>query len=305
MADKSEEDFAAALQMMMERQRRMSGALDCPNRWDSLDVETLKMLAFVRFTRNGSNAVKADSADLRRLYQVLLQRLTPHERLNLKHKVCEYVREGHTGVYALLPFLEHDSDRAVLSSTTIDWAMLMPRVNGDPLTGPRHLMYLYEYSAANTALRLGIMTGLVLLGDERLLPLIRGRWRDFARDDRDRLAASNSGFVMTLQVEFLLDWIESTDSDADIGAIAGAMCRMPGNSGDGHVLRVQRCFPASDASEGDEISLLERWTFAEYATRIEPRLSRLIAKEAHPQVIPEILAAWNAEDDEGGIFDDE
>jgi hypothetical protein len=299
------DEFARAIKTMAEQSLKMSRALEQPDEWDSLDPDTLTLLAFVRFTRNGSSAVKADSADLRRLYQVLLQRLSPHERLNLKHKVCQYATEGHTGVYALLPFLEHDSDRTVLSSATIDWAMLMPRVNGDPLTGPRHLMHLYEHSAANTALRLGLMTGLVLLGDERLLPLLKGRWRDFARDDRNRLAASSSGFVMTLQIEFLLDWLENTDNHADVGAIAGAMCQMPGISQVGHVLRVQRCFPASDASEGDEISLLERWTFAEYATRIEPRLSSLIAKEAYQQVIPEILAAWNADDDEDGIFDDE
>ncbi len=264
-----------------------------PECWDTLAKETLETVAFVRFTAFGLWGDVKDQPEIDRLYSVMLKRLSVESRRWLEGSVRDYVMEGETGASALLPFLQGDTDRTVISIAALDYAMLMPRVNGDPLSGPKFLVSRFDEAKGNDAVRLGILTGLILLGDERLLPLVKGRWKEFqSAEDRRRLAASKSGFVCTLLIEFLLDWLENTTDESDIGAIAGAMTRMPMDAQIGFVIRQRRCFPASDAEPGKQIEILERWSFADYAKVIRPRLEPLIANETPPQVIPAILEYW-------------
>jgi hypothetical protein len=273
--------------------RKVLEAADRPDAWESLDEGALQMVAFLRLTRYGSTQNVGDQPALQRLYSVLRKRISADGRLRLEQSVCQYALEGKTGVLALVPFLLGETDLSVISTAALDYAMLMPRVNGDPLSGPKFLISQYDQAAGNDALRLGILTGLILLGDERLLPLVKGRWRDFkSSEDRRRIAAAKSGFVSTLLVEFLMDWLENTTDESDVGAIAGAMARMPLDAQVEFVVRQRRCFPASDAEPGKEIEYLEKWSFADYAEVIRPRLDPLIAKEAPPKVIPAILEGW-------------
>jgi hypothetical protein len=273
--------------------RKVIEAADRPDSWESLDEGALQMVAFLRLTRYGSAQNVGDQPALQRLYSVLLKRLSADGRLQLEQSVCQYAMEGKTGVLALVPFLFAETDLNVISTAALDYAMLMPRVNGDPLSGPKFLISRYDQAAGNDALRLGILTGLILLGDERLLPLVNGRWKDFkSSEDRRRLAAAKSGFVSTLLIEFLMDWLENTTDESDVGAIAGAMARMPLDAQVEFVVRQRRCFPASDAEPGKVIECLEKWSFADYAEVIRPRLDPLIATEAPPKVIPAILEGW-------------
>lgn len=268
-------------------------AADQPDAWESLEEDALQMVAFLLFTRYGSTQNVEDRPALERLHSVLLKRFSASGRLQLEQWICEYALTGQTGVMALEPFFWRETDLSVISTTALDYAMLMPRVNGDPLSGPKFMISRYDQAGDNDALRLGILTGLILLGDERLLPLVKGRWQDLkSPEDRKRLAAAKSGFVSTLLIEFLLDWLENTTVERDIGAIAGAMSRMPLDAKIGLVVRQQRCFPASDAEPGKEIEYLEKWSFPDYAEVIRPRLDALIAKEEPPKVIPAILECW-------------
>lgn len=273
--------------------QRAIEAAQQPDSWESLDEHALELVAFLRLTDYGVAQRVADQPTLQRLYSVLVNRLSADRRLQLEQLVCQYAMEGRTGVLALMPFLLGETDLSVVSTAALDYAMLMPRVNGDPLSGPKFLISLYDQAAGNDALGLGILTGLILLGDERLLPLVKGRWKEFkSSEDRRRLAAAKSGFVSTLLVEFLLDWLENTTDESDVGAIAGAMARMPFDARVGFIVRQQRCFPASSAEPGREIEFIEKWTFPEYAERIRPRLEPLIARESIPKVMPAILEGW-------------
>lgn len=174
--------------------RNALDATDQPDLEDSLDDDMLEFVAFAMLTRHGRSHAPADPSSLDNLYAALVKRLSVDRRRRLEQAVRQIVMKGETGVLALLPFMQGETDRTVISTAALDYAMLMPRVNGDPLSGPKFLVSRFDEAKGNDAVRLGILTGLILLGDERLLPLVKGRWKEFqSAEDRRRLAASRSG----------------------------------------------------------------------------------------------------------------
>ncbi len=112
-------------------------------------------------------------------------------------------------------------------------------------------------------------------------------------DHRSKLAGAFSGFVSRLQVEFLLDWLEHTEDESDVGAIAGALIRMARDSMNGRVADTRRSFPASRAGDDDPVTVAREWSFAEYARdHLAHRLEPLIDRETEPKVLPIVLQEW-------------
>ena len=82
--------------------------------------------------------------------------------------------QGH-GFEALLPFIVVDPDPQVVANAALKTAVLFPARHTDHLEGPRfvaHLMRGREHPKRCGA----ILGGLMLLGDERLTPLIHDTW---------------------------------------------------------------------------------------------------------------------------------
>jgi hypothetical protein len=270
-------------------------AIDVPSAWPHLDKKSMQLVLFMHCTRLGTSGTFALGDSMRVLYQLASRILSHDERKQTQQLVTHYAMEGRTGHAALLPFLRCEAEHGIVSAATIDIAMLMPQANGDPLTGPRFLLGEFESLPGDAPQRGGILAGLMLLGDERLLPLIKGRWREVTSPAaRRELAAANSGLVKTLQIDFLLDWLEQTTDDAEIGGIAGTLVRMSFASQVPGVLKTRRSFPASAAPEGEGIVLEHRWTFAEYADIIEPRLQPLMDRESEPKILGTVLEAWRS-----------
>jgi hypothetical protein len=154
------------------------------------------------------------------------------------------VRSGGAGRHhsrrSLIPFIRSESDTSIIATATIDCCMLTTRWNNDPLTAPKAVARQLDEVAISPTERLGILTGLLLLGDDRVLPLVKGRWQQIESvDDRRRLATIEPVAVSTLAIDFLLDWLEQTTDPEDILAISTTMARMPRRSPGGVVWR--RC----------------------------------------------------------------
>ncbi len=268
-------------------------AMQDPDSWEHLTPQQLLAVAFLCLTHDGTTQDPIEMQLLERLYGLLLARVDAAQRLGLEQRIRTFVMQGHSSAFALVPFVLGDIDHRVVSSATIDIAMLMHRTNDDPLTGPKFLVDLVEHEDTDDQRKLGILAGLILLGDERILPLVRGRWRALASPEhRRRLAAATSGYVSTLLIEFLVDWLEEATEESDIGAIAGSLARMPELAKGGRVVEVRRCFPCFNAGVEGPIQISRHWSFGEYAQVIRPRLEPLIARESEPKVIPYILDAW-------------
>jgi hypothetical protein len=264
--------------------------------WESLPEPQLLAAAFVRILDFARTPSDDGFVPVEALYRIVVRRLSVEQRLMLESRVCEYVSEMPGYALALLVLTLVEPDPRVSSSAVIDFTMVMPRIKGDPLTGPTVLAHDLRSGSLTPGQQRAVLTGLVLLGDERVLPLVRGGWRLLeSAEDRRLLAAAASGSVSTLLIEFLLDWLEHTTDERDIGAIAGAMVRMPAISRHGVVVREERTFPASEAENQGEppIRYLAMWPFDEYLEVIRPRLEAVIAKEPEPKVLPAIIEAWS------------
>jgi len=273
-------------------------AMGNPQTWPQLDNEDLRTLALLLFFHYGQTQDPLLRPRIERLFALIVNRFSANDRLALEQTVAGFVIKKQTGHQALLPFILGESNHHVIATAVIDFTSTVTPDAGDPLSTIKFFLARFTEAPDGSPGKLGILCGLLLLGDERLLPLLKGRWRDLtSEDDRFELAAAMSGFVTTLQIEFLLDWLESTTLESDIGAVAAAMARMPLDSLQSAVLRIERVFPATAAKSGEAVKKLRQWSFPEYAQIIKPRLLRLIEQEPEPKVIPAILASWEATDE--------
>src|SRR5271157_2382669 len=92
--------------------------------------------------------------------------------------------QGH-GFEALLPFIVVDPDPQVVANAALKTAVLFPARNSDHLEGPRFVVRLTK--VRENPKRCGaILGGLMLLGDERLTPLIHETWDRLPSESRMR-----------------------------------------------------------------------------------------------------------------------
>jgi hypothetical protein len=170
--------------------------------------------------------------------------------------------------------------------------LLIPQRGSDPLTGPKDVLGFLEGSDTDNT-RVGILQGVLLIGDRRVLPLLDRCWEGLGREGRRCLAHSWSGFVYASTIEFLLDWLERTDNEADYGSISAALllCTVRQKNSP-FVLDVERKFPANGFGDGPPLRFLKQWTFEEYGKIIAPRLRAIGEAETGEKVIPKVLEAW-------------
>src|SRR5271165_3531204 len=105
-------------------------------------------------------AKTVDSQDRLLLWQAMNDAITSHQ--------------GH-GFEALLPFIVVDPDPQVVANAALKTVVLFPARHRDPLEGARFVVRLTK--VREHPKRCGaILGGLMLLGDERLTPLIHVTW---------------------------------------------------------------------------------------------------------------------------------
>ena len=260
-----------------------------PEAWKRLEEDELLLVAFQQALYLGSGESEAGSG-LAGLYAELVARVTREDRMELLDRVSEAVEAGSTTVLALMPFLQHEPDASIVQSAALAFAAHMPLAAGDPMTGPRTIAALVPH-ADDDAVRVGLISGLLALGDRRVLPVLRGLWRHLGPEAREALTRQSLPFACASTVEFLLDWLEDADEEG-FGIAAAMLARLPAD-GNGRVLDLRRRFPAN--VDGDEIGIevVGEWTAADFGARIAPRLADLERRENEPRVLPAVRAAWS------------
>lgn len=295
MSNQNQDDAMAAAHAA-ERARSIIELLGNPDAWDGLRPEQLPGVAFSLYVHYGATRDPGMHPQVRKMHALLLRRLPIEARLRLQQFIAEYIEEtGNTSELALLPFILGESSAQIIATTVLEYAMVMEGHESVDMPGPAFLIDQYQSAGLPDPTRLGILAGLILLGDERLLPFVLGRWSDFeATEHRQYLLNTKSGFVSTLQIEFLVDWLESTDDEEELASIAGALCSLALNSLDGSVSRIKRTFPYSRDTQSDPVQVIERWGFAKYAEDfLADRLTPLIKRELEPKVLARVLEIWS------------
>lgn len=265
---------------------------DRPTEWESIPVGTLKLLLFDRCLGFGRTGDSESLAELTELYDAAARRLPARERRGLLSRVTDLVAEGDLSVEALLPFIFGDPSRSIVSAATLNLAQLMPLRSEDPMTGPRYVLRIVQERPQEDERSAAMLAGLVLLGDRRTQPVLRGYWRQLGPAGRSVLARAWTGLVSACHVEFLLDWLEDADNDADLGSIATNLARMPRAASLSHVMEIHRSFPVNSSLDAPPISVIDEWSFSEFGKKIEPRLRALRGQVLDPGPISDVMRAW-------------
>ena len=153
--------------------------------WGGLNLAETEFVLEEALKCYGSLADASQVRNLFAFYRRYLGMADVGRRQGLLTRLTEFVSDGRQNRYlALFCFLNADTDGQIISGAALDVAMVMPRENGDPLTGPKHVAL---HSCGGLRAKMGrpgtddeghAAAGLLLLGDMRLLPLLEEIWSD-------------------------------------------------------------------------------------------------------------------------------
>lgn len=256
--------------------------------WPALDEDTLLLIVFQQCLYYAHTQDSDAAAALALLYPYLVTRVGEDDRLELQDRVASAVEDGHVPVLALLPFLQHEPSPVAVALAAVSFATLMPLEAGDEMTGPRTLVRMAAH-ADDDGTRVGLLGGLLQLGDARVTALLAETWEALEGEARARLAVlpAPSRLAFASTVEFWLAALEAGEVVA-----AEALLRLPREAEPPRVLDVERKFPANVRDDRDEISVITDRAIEEYGERIEPRLRALGAEHPAAGRVSELLAAW-------------
>lgn len=271
---------------------QLAALLQKPELWDTLDADTLAALVQIVCAVYGSAPDPGKLAGVAALYRTFQERASPDVRKATEPSIVGVILHGHSTAAALLPFLAFDDDVGVISSAALDFAVLHDVSEGeDPFIGPRSLLEMATpESGLPEPTRAGILTGLAVLGDRRLLLLLDRCWEWLGPEGRQTLTRATSGFASAGLIDFFISWLEQTDDERDFGGILGTLCRLPSIADGGVVRDIERAFPAT--SSPTPIRLLRTWTFSEYYQEVRPRLDRVAHRESEPKYTPYVARYW-------------
>lgn len=274
-----------------------------PARWNSTDDQTFRVMLFTSLLNYGVSGAPDDvEALIRQLYLHSVVRLSVSERLRLLESVWDQIEEfpGAAALYGLVAL--NDTDHRIISTAALNLAVAMRPAIDDPMRGPSTIRALAERSDDQVT-KVGLLSGLLLLGDRRTLPILDGCWRLLDEKGRRQLAASKSGYAYASVIDFFLSWLDDstlTGDDASFGCVAAAIASMTIYADS--VVDVERKLPVWADDDRPPVLLLQEWSIAEYGQIIAPRLQDLAVRESEPKVLHRVFPLWGIiEDSEQGV----
>jgi hypothetical protein len=132
----------------------------------------------------------------------------------------------------------------------------------------------------------------MLLGDERLTPLIHDTWDCLPPESRIEAASRRSPFVFRAQVLLLIDLLEEESDDCVRSAIADTLEKLASRAQKVGVIDAERVIPGWKAN-GNPFVVREHFSRGEFASEIVDRLDYLCVTEAVTEkVLPLACLLW-------------
>ena len=132
----------------------------------------------------------------------------------------------------------------------------------------------------------------MLLGDERLTPLIRETWHRLPAESRVEAASRRSPFVFRAHVLLLIDLLDEETDGCVRSAIAETLGKLASRAQKVGVLDAERVIPGWKAS-GNPFVVREHFTRGEFASEIVDRLDRLcVAEVGTEKMLPLSCLLW-------------
>ena len=132
----------------------------------------------------------------------------------------------------------------------------------------------------------------MLLGDERLTPLIHDTWDGLPPESRIEAASRRSPFVFQAHVLLLIDLLEEEPDDCVRFAIADTLGKLAIRAQEVGVIDAERIIPGWKA-DGSPFVTREHFSRDEFAPEIVDRLDHLCVAEAVTEkVMPLACLLW-------------
>jgi hypothetical protein len=223
------------------------------------------------------------------LYELYVKRIPPSQRIeNYKASSAEIIN-GKMHPIGLAPYLCLDNDIGIVSTASLDYSVLCPLENDDPLTGPKTVIDLVK--KGTITLPAAAIGGLLMLGDQRVMELLTETRHGLKKQDIEIIINCRSGYIFKATVDFYLDWLEELtgdNSDKIFGVVAAGFFKLIKGAQEPVVNSIERYFPSTLEKSA---RILSTWPLDEYLNTLRDRLSEIAQREKEPKVLPYILSA--------------
>jgi len=264
--------------------------LDKPKEYQKLSDTELDQLVFFCIGIYGKTNAMEMIPKLMRLYSHYLTRINVSQREQNYNAIQRQVIDRELSPNGLLPYIFQDDDIGIVSTATLDFVMVHPLKNNDSMTGVRTVLnFLVKGTPTNCA---AVFGGLVMLGDSRVMKLLKPLRNKFNSDQVTILGNCFSGYTHAATVDFFLSWLEELDGgfeDSIFGCLAAIIFKLAQNSKKHVVTSIERIFPATLESS---VKVLGSCSIKDYGKKIMPRLKALDTKEKGEKVMPMVINAW-------------
>lgn len=235
---------------------------------------------------------------LQDLYGMLLDGSMPLDlRQQIYRHAADLQQQATTfSANAYLPFIACEPARGISSSAVIDYVSMAPLTAGDPMSRVRDVTAMIERRfPANVGAAFG---GLLYLGDDRVCRLLIPLRDELTREEIDEAVKCHTGFVSAATIDFLLDWLEGMDGDAQdghFGSVASGLVLARRSMLVPKVATGRRPFPFASASQTKVEAMRAFIDIKDYTSRIAPRLRALERTEPEPKVMPAVMEVWGVD----------
>lgn len=213
----------------------------------------------------------------------------PGDRMSLITDLISHYETARTFPTGLMIILGSETDVNVATSAAMGLALLMPNNGKSFLAGPEFVITL-GMTSPHLHTKIAALAGILLLGDKRVMPLLREPYRNLTSGERKELSFINSAYVWAGMVEFWTECLED-EPEAKWGRALWALSDLPTRASS--VLDVEREFPAYRTLPGGKsLRIKGEWSIEEFGRTIESRLRRLGEMETQDPLMPRILEAW-------------
>ena len=283
---------------MSDEYKKFMETLNSPGSWESLDSQSFFHFTYdAIYTYGYTNNLELIPL-IRRLYIYFRKRTETEERWNLYQDIVREVSNNNISVFAFLPFLYEENDKAIVSTAAIDYCAYRPLENDDPLTAVKEIIPRI-IQQTNVECRYGLFGGLLCLGDRRVNNMLWQIKQRLLPDEVKSLVTIQTGILYTNTFEFYMHWLEELKEDSGneiFGSVAsGIVCALRQaqklqKTDEPTVIDHERVFPSPE--DVNPSNLKKEYKFSEYRNLIAPRLLAITDKETGERVMSFALKAW-------------
>lgn len=249
--------------------------------------------AICEFVRVGLVGGSDSLLDAQTFYQRYFRQADRDQRWTIFREVSGIVENTQVEATSLIPFIEFDSDPAIVSTAVIDAVSLATPPQGDEMYIPGVInRRIEDDEIANRGAAFG---GLLHLGDPEICRLIWPTRNLLDQSNVNVAVRCATGVTAKCVMEFYLAWLEGMDADASdglFGSVASGLALLKIKALSPQIMTGRRPIPSKGLSAEAKREIAQFRPEEQVLRELSPRFYALDRTEPEPKVMPEVLQIW-------------